>query len=387
MEESKKKDKIRVYDQWFYQVEDEEKQVYNTEGKEKPKKKNYMKLIIDKNMAIIEWWRGKQNTSKLMINKKNNTCIYQEYLPETIYMEKIPKGDILINYIETQEDSKIPGNFTFHWKPHQKKRKSQRKHLKEDLEANIDTVESKQKEYVEELIKHLKVHLDILGSVQEEKEEKKEIKSNIITPKTRIIPTNLNIPSSIYLVDREYKFIKCEPDYYAYAYQDKDSARVAEIRDLGNKYQLDITIDSFKDNNHPRRYALSIGYNNKNCLVSKFETVGKGNIVVDTPTKTYFDERGRTSTQLQLKDVRFCKKSIYKYNDDQEKYDIISNVKIKAGDNQYILKSINSRYFLDKNDLSHYLSGSEYGMLDQISMLSQGIYNNIEETFSKVKQK
>ena len=75
MEESKKKDKIRVYDQWFYQVEDEEKQVYNTEGKEKPKKKNYMKLIIDKNMAIIEWWRGKQNTSKLMINKKNNTCL------------------------------------------------------------------------------------------------------------------------------------------------------------------------------------------------------------------------------------------------------------------------------------------------------------------------
>ena len=31
MEESKKKDKIRVYDQWFYQVENEEKQVYNTE--------------------------------------------------------------------------------------------------------------------------------------------------------------------------------------------------------------------------------------------------------------------------------------------------------------------------------------------------------------------
>ena len=57
---------------------------------------------------------------------ENNTCIYQEYIPETIYMEKIPKSDILINYIETQEDPKKPGSFTFRWKPHMKKRKSQR---------------------------------------------------------------------------------------------------------------------------------------------------------------------------------------------------------------------------------------------------------------------
>ena len=394
MKESKKQKKLRVYDQWFYQVEDSGRVIYNTTGKEKPKKKKYMKLIIDENLAIIEWWKGKENTRILIINKQKNTCIYQETCPSIIYVEKIPKNDICINYFEDLKDVKKPGRFTFEFPPSKKRKK--------DFNPTVENVESKQKEYVEELIKYIKTHRDLIEYDSTNKKESNNNNSNnsndsnvvleeentspIVESTDNII--NLKLPESIFLVDREYKFVKCTPSKYTYEYKDINEVRVAEISNHNNLYDINIVFKRFvKDKSGKKcalnKYALSIGYDVDFRV--EFGTLDKSDIVLDTPTIIHVDEKKRKSTQTALKGAKFWKKTTY--GQDPNSRAVSSSVVIETEKEQYVLESEHTRYYLDENNVSYYITGSEYGMLDNIANVAPFVYNNIAETFSKVKQK
>ena len=415
MGKSKKKDKIRVLDQWFYQVEEKEivgnnkeekpkkknRIVYNTEGKVKPKKKNYMKLIIYENTAIIEWWEGTHKASSLTLNKENNTWIFQESIPETIYMNKIPKSDILISFTVTQED-KNPGSFTFSWKP-KFKRRTKRKHLEEDLKTDIESVESKRKVYVEQLIKHIKAHKDLVEyDLKEEPNTKEEIKEEVTEEiekveikeespvlESRSNITNLKVPEVIAVGDRYYEFIRCTPEYYRYEYEDDWEKRTANVKEENGVYNIDIIFGAFKETSNgkklEKKYALNIGYNGN--FEVEFGTLDKSSIVIDTPTILHYDEKGRKSTQMKLNDAKFFKKTISNLDSNDNIHVVSSSIVIETEKEQYILESKHTRYYQDENEADYYISGADYGMLDHIANLAPYIYNNISEEFSKVKQK